>query len=226
MAAPGGAKIRPGAVLRAVGRLVLLLGLGFGAGVLIGVISEEPELLVGYLRGESESVSLAIVQPESETDEGGARSADSESRLEGPEVDSQSRTDSAQAQRLALRREPGESGAATLARVAAALQSNARTVDLELAGASASKRRVDDSGDWAIQVGAFADMAAARRLVESLEAKDYPVELIASRGATKRWRVRVQPVRGESRARRIANQLKQDEGLPTWTTPLEARSGQ
>ena len=69
-------------------------------------------------------------------------------------------------------------------------------------------------------------MAAARRLVESLEAKDYPVELIASKGATKRWRVRVQPVRGESRARRIANQLKQDEGLPTWTTPLEARSGQ
>ena len=224
MSAPGRAKLRPAGVLRAAGRLVLLVALGFGAGVLIGVIFEEPELLVGHLRGEGESVSLAIVQPESETDEGDAQSADPGRPLE--EVDSQLRIQSAQARRLGLQRETGESGAAILSRVAAAVQPNARTGDLEAAAASASTRGVDDSGEWAIQVGAFADRAVARRLAESLEAKDYPVELIASQGATKRWRVRVQPVRGESKARGIANQLKRDERLPTWMIPLEAPSGQ
>ncbi len=224
MSAPGRAKLRPAGVLRAAGRLVLLVGLGFGAGVLIGVIFEEPELLVGHLRGEGESVSLAIVPPESETGEGDAQSADPGRRLE--EVDSESRIQSARARRLGLQRETGESGAATLPRVAAAVQPNARSRDLEAAVASASTRGVDGSGEWAIQVGAFADKAVARRLAESLEAKDYPVELIASQGATKRWRVRVQPVRGESKARGIANQLKRDERLSTWMIPLEAPSGQ
>ena len=113
MAAPGGAKIRPGGVLRAAGRLVLLVGLGFGVGLLIGVISEEPELLVGHLRGESESVSLAIAHPESETRDRGVRSADPGSRLEVPEVDSESRTEGKLARRLALEREMGGSGAVT-----------------------------------------------------------------------------------------------------------------
>jgi cell division septation protein DedD len=201
---------------------VLLVGLGFGAGVLVGVISEEPELLVGHLRGESETVSLASLQLESETDRGDAQWVASGRRLE--EVDSASRTQSAR--RLSLQRETGESGAATLPRVAAAIQPNARTGVFEAAGASASKRGVDDSSQWAIQVGAFAEKAAARRLAESLEAKHYPVELIASKGATKRWRVRVQPIRGESKARGIVNQLKRDERLPTWMIPLEAPSGQ
>ncbi len=229
MAAPGGAKIRPGGVLRATGRLVLLVGLGFGAGLLVGVISEEPELLVGHLRGESESVSLAIAHPESETRDRGVRSADPGSRLEVPEVDSESRTEGTLARRLALEREMGGSGAVTLPKVAAPVPSQARTGDHVAARASASKRGVDDSDDskeWAIQVGAFADKAVARRLVETLEAKDYPVELIVSKTATKRWRVRVQPVRGESKARGIANRLKRDERLPTWMIPLEAPSGQ
>ena len=120
MSAPGRAKLRPAGVLRAAGRLVLLVALGFGAGVLIGVIFEEPELLVGHLRGEGESVSLAIVQPESETDEGDAQSADPGRPLE--EVDSQLRIQSAQARRLGLQRETGESRAAILSRVAAAVQ--------------------------------------------------------------------------------------------------------
>ena len=123
MAAPGGAKIRPGGVLRAAGRLVLLVGLGFGAGVLIGVVSEEPRLLVGHLRGEGESVSLAIVQPESEIEEGGARPGDSEHRLESLEDHSESQIEGSEARRLALQRETGEAEAASLPRVAAAAQS-------------------------------------------------------------------------------------------------------
>jgi cell division septation protein DedD len=109
--------------------------------------------------------------------------------------------------------------------VAARDRSNAETGPLETSAAPTSRAPSDAQADWAIQVGAFADKAAARRLAEGLEAKDYPVELIASEGTTKRWRVRVQPVRGQSKAREIASQLKRDERLPTWLIPLEARSG-
>ena len=72
MAAAGGTKIRPGGVLRAVARLVLLVAFGFGAGVLIGVISEEPELLVeamaqtlaywGIVELKAKNVYLATIE--------------------------------------------------------------------------------------------------------------------------------------------------------------------
>ena len=55
--------VGPVGVARAAVRLALLIGLGFGAGLLIGVISEEPALLLGHLRGEGESVPLTVAQP-------------------------------------------------------------------------------------------------------------------------------------------------------------------
>ncbi|MFK7897995.1 MAG: SPOR domain-containing protein [Myxococcota bacterium] len=54
-----GRGLRPGGVVRALMRFFLLVVLGFAAGLLIGVVSEEPELLAGHLRGESTSVSLS-----------------------------------------------------------------------------------------------------------------------------------------------------------------------
>ena len=87
------------------------------------------------------------------------------------------------------------------------------------------KRAPSTSTDvWAIQVGAFAQEASARRLVERLESKGYPVEVLPSDGANARWRVRVQPLRGEGRAKGLAARLKSEEGLPTWVMALEAGS--
>ena len=81
------------------------------------------------------------------------------------------------------------------------------------------------SGDpWAIQVGAFAEEEAARRLMKTLETKGYPVVLLPSDAASARWRVRVQPLRGEEQARGLASRLKGEEGLPTWVMSLEAGS--
>jgi len=83
-------------------------------------------------------------------------------------------------------------------------------------------RQIDDS--WSIQVGAFSDEGAADRLAEGLRAR-YPVEVLPASGEGGRWRVRVQPIRGETRAREMAEALKRDERLPTWVTPMEDRVG-
>ncbi|MGY8736190.1 MAG: hypothetical protein ACKVIW_01575, partial [bacterium] len=58
MAGHRGRGLRPGGVLRAVGRLILLVAIGFGVGLLFGVVTEEPELLAAHLRGDGESVGL------------------------------------------------------------------------------------------------------------------------------------------------------------------------
>ncbi len=59
MTASRGRGVRPGGVVRALARLVLLVALGFGVGLLFGIVLEEPQLLAGHLRGESESVEIA-----------------------------------------------------------------------------------------------------------------------------------------------------------------------
>ena len=51
MAAPRGRGLRPGGIVRAVVRLVLLVAVGFGVGLVFGLVTEEPELLAGHLRG-------------------------------------------------------------------------------------------------------------------------------------------------------------------------------
>jgi cell division septation protein DedD len=76
-------------------------------------------------------------------------------------------------------------------------------------------------GAWAIQVGAFADEGAALRLAESLRAKGYPTELLSVQGNAGRWRVRVQPMSGETIARETAATLKRVERLPTWVLLME-----
>ena len=41
-----------------VGRLLAFIGVGFAIGLVIGVVSEEPELLAGHLRGDTETIEL------------------------------------------------------------------------------------------------------------------------------------------------------------------------
>ena len=84
---------------------------------------------------------------------------------------------------------------------------------------------------WAIQVGSFTEKRAAQRLAETL-AGGYAVEVLPAKRDGGRWRVRVQPIATEDRARATAERLKREEGLPTWVTPMgeghgraEGRSG-
>lgn len=196
MAASRGRGFRPGGVVRTLGRLFLLIGFGFVAGLLIGVLSEEPELLAGHLRGESESVVLAATEVAGTP----AERASSEPAVEHAQVERKAV--------MEIRHE------------------EIPDASLPVVAARAAERPTDSKqGDlWAIQVGAFADEASAMRLADELGAKGYPTELLAAGGDSPRWRVRVQPLRGEEKAKKLAIRLKRVEQLPTWVLPVEGRA--
>jgi DedD protein len=226
MAQHQSARFRSGGAARAAGRLVALVGLGFGAGLLIGVLTEEPTLLIGHLRGEGETVTMAELERESESGTPPDAVVEQESR--GPEsLPSEAmRGDDGRvlAERIALQKTVAEQEVAVVPSVAAAAPIEAPPAR-PMREAAASSGIGASTGEWAIQVGAFSEEAAARALQANLQAKDYPVALVPSTGGAKRWRVRVQPVQSEELARGLADRLKRDEKLPTWVVPLEARAG-
>ena len=196
MVASRGRGLRPGGVVRALGRLILLVGLGFSVGLLIGVLAEEPELLVRHLRGEGES--LVLLATEEDRSPAGQRVSDRKARIEtGSEASG----------------DPG----LPIVSAPPAPPTSPKSQTSRLAEAGSDRF-------WAIQVGAFSDEASAARLAEGLGAKGYPTELLAASGNSQRWRVRVQPVRGEAKAQEMAMRLKLAERLPTWVLPMEGTS--
>jgi cell division septation protein DedD len=73
------------------------------------------------------------------------------------------------------------------------------------------------SSGFAVQVGAFSEASAARRLAGELRAAELPVYVVpGSAAADARWRVRVGPVSTRREAERLATRLKRREKLPTW----------
>lgn len=226
MAAPRGRGPRLGRLLRALVRFAFLVILGFGVGLAIGLVTEEPGMLYEHLSGENESVDLAERKRILEVPNPPNASPNEAVAPDGSDVGpiaeriASAPSTGTQESRLALKREPG--AAADLPRVAAPLpKEKARAAPIAGSGPPASA----GSGEqWAIQVGAFSEEQSARRLVATLEAKNYPVAVLPSTDSSQRWRVRVQPIRGEERARDMADQLKRDERLPTWLIPLETGS--
>ena len=104
------------------------------------------------------------------------------------------------------------------------LEGRARESAARPAADESAARRAINTRPWAIQVGAFSERRAARRLAEALR-DEYPVEVLPARREGGRWRVRVQPIESEARARSLAETLKREEILPTWVTPMEGRAG-
>jgi len=191
--------IRPGGVVRALGRLALLTSFAFAAGLLIGVLAEEPELLARYLRGEGVAVALAPAE---------AMATAKATAIEGSPPKAQTPVVDV-ARRAVMEARSNEESESDLPMVAAAAVGTP---------ADAQQDRL-----WTIQVGAFSDEEAAARLVVGLGAKGYPTRLLPSSDGSRRWRVRVQPIRGEAKAREIAGRLKRVERLPTWVLPMEGR---
>lgn len=216
-----------------VGRLLAFVVVGFGGGLLIGVASEEPELLGGHLRGDTETVELdqALAGRIARDDEAAARAlaareqAAEASRAEesaggrpdpsdlpdvgaGPaeEAASVARSDSTDAP-------PSDSSPSSST-------SPAISGSLEDAPA-ASPSSLPVVGGWAIQVGAFGDEPSAAKLAGQLEGKGYPVEVLPASAESSRWRVRVQPLDEEQAARATAERIEREERLPTWVIRLE-----
>lgn len=223
---------RIGAVLGAILRLTLLVGLGFGLGLAIGLVAEEPGLVYGYFMGEGESVALAeaeggappIVeaplalanQPGGGPAESGARA-----RRSDPADRAAPRPEPRSARELPDVAARGPALAPTPPRPAESTPDSTERPAIRRVAAAAAVPPANDERRFAVQVGAFSDESAARRLVDSLESKRYPAAMLPSTGSDRRWRVRVQPLRGEDNAREVANRLKREEGLPTWVVPLE-----
>ena len=235
MASLRGRALRPGGLVRALGRLVLLVALGFGVGLVFGLVTEEPELVARHLRGESEAVALRDAPAGGaaiEAEHAEAVEYASAARGTRPMIDPAERARTEALPPVAasasdssapppnVRKPPSREAQVTSA-VAAPPRARGTAVSPS-APAAGPAAPATNARPWAIQVGAFSDERSARKLANSLSA-GYPVEVLPAKREGGRWRVRVQPLADEARARATADRLKQEEGLPTWVVRLEGR---
>jgi cell division septation protein DedD len=241
MSGSRGRGLRPGGVVRAIGRLVLFVAVGFGAGLISGIVLEEPELLAGHLRGEGESVELGAREgvaheavadrridqiaergPLNEERSASGRGVEREDRTEPPPVAS-----ARPASSLSADQPPPGMPARPRPMMGARREGTQRVasegVEVPQSSRSVTAATPGEQG-WSIQVGAFAEEASAQRLAAGLRER-YPVWVLPASGPGDRWRVRIQPIADEAEARSLADQLKRQDRLPTWVTRMEARSG-
>ena len=180
----------------ALAGLVLIVA-GFGAGVLLGVVSEEPAALAGVLTGGKERVALASGRSDEVTGEQPAPAP----RMAAPE------------------RSSGESAGERTARATPVARERAQPEGRDLPAVSAAPT------GYAVQVGAFASSEAARAMRSKLAAKGYESFVAAGAAARgQRWRVRVGPFANRAQADRAAWQLKRREGISTWVVDLNERN--
>jgi len=222
--------------VRAVGRLIGLVVIGFTVGLVFGLVTEEPELLARHLGGESEAVALREADASADPETGASEAAPAEYTAAAtstrPLVEPMERENTQALPTVAAQPEPSPAAASPSAAAVREAPVAARVEAPASARESAARSTTDESAapraintrPWAIQVGAFSERRAARRLAEALR-DEYPVEVLPARREGGRWRVRVQPIESEARARSLAETLKREESLPTWVTPMEGRAG-
>jgi len=203
----------------------LLVAVGFALGLVFGVVSEEPELVVGHVAGRSEEidwtadaaatadVDLAAARAGSRDSSGQGAAALGEPQPLAPSVAAGPPPEPAArpAPKPPERRvDPPEARAPAAASPAVAASSGNSS-----GGESAPTEPAAVGARFAIQVGAFSDGAAAEQVAADLRAKGYPVRVLRP-GQDDRWRVRVGPVSGRAAAEETAGRLKVEEQLPTW----------
>ena len=190
-----------GSALAGAGLLVVL---GFALGVVGGLVLEEPDLLLDYVLGRTEPVPVG---------EGGLDVA---------------------ARPPAAAPAPAEVATATPAEVVAEAAPTARseewaegpveeTKEDPAAAAPAPPQTTEVAAivpapaGFAVQVGAFADAAAAEQLARRLRERGHPVYVAPAAGSdTTRWRVRVGPLASRAEAEGVAARLEREERVSTW----------
>jgi DedD protein len=199
------------------GWLTTLLGVavlvvtGFVFGLVVGVVSEEPELVVRHLAGESEVVPWSPdAQPEFTAPVSPALPEVSAPDSE-PEV---ADWDAVEPQEVA------STASKTVNAAAAREQTGSNGSGSQVSDAPLSPAPVPALSGFAVQVGAFGDSVAAEKVAQGLREKGYDVYLKPASGAADgRWRVRVGPVPTRDEAERVSQNLKAKEHLPTWVLP-------
>jgi len=172
---------------------------GFLVGLVAGVVSEEPQLLVGHMAGRDTEIEWAagrkeqaLDRPDSlrSTDDLAPVGAPPKSVLDDPPPPMEPMLGSSPKVASAAPREP----------------------------AAASPPSAPSQGDaprFLIQVGAYENRNSAQEVAETLRGKGYAVEVLST-ADDGRFRVRVGPVIARERAEGLAKRLENDEGLPTW----------
>ncbi len=205
-----------------LGAVVLIVG-GFALGLVAGLVTEEPELVVGHLAGRGEQVPW---QPEAEPE------SDIEAQQSLPdEIAGAKAPESEAVERLPVRTQEAVGRSVVeaapppdLPAVAAAPEVVLRQrerAQLEAVAALRPAPRAplvaSDRVGFAVQVGAFTDAKAADRVYQRLRGKGFEAYIIpASKAGDGRSRVRVGTVASKADAQALASRLKQEERLPTW----------
>jgi DedD protein len=219
----------PGWLASLVGA-VFLISAGFMLGLVVGVVKDEPELVMNHIAGESEEVAWS--QSELGLEE---EFADSAAGLQGrpayvpigqgegwpatdPDLEappSQSELVASQYPPIDLRPASEDVASSTTAIASTPAVSSPSPPKAQPPAVSAPPpaRRAG----FSVQVGAFSESAPAHRVADDLEAKGYKVYITPSASSRDgRWRVRVGPLPSREKAQDVAHQLKVDEQLPTW----------
>jgi cell division septation protein DedD len=174
--------------------MTVLVAAGFLVGLVVGVISEQPELMVSHLVGHDEEVAWS---PD-------AQAVFIESTAVEPALDRSLAESKTVVQ-------PGSSDPPAWVESEPGLP----PVSQE------SKQRepsppAPDVG-LVVQVGAFSESGAAEKMSSSLRDKGYAAYVIPSTESSDgRWRVRVGPATSRQKAEKLARRLKVEERLPTW----------
>jgi len=177
----------------AIALVSVVVAAGFGIGVIAGITWEEPGLVVGYLSGQTEGVewSAGSGDPDAEELAAGDAVPETPSVAAPPPLGSRALPNSENSERAKTR---------TLA----APEPKAVAVEKQ------------PTAGFSVQVGAFSEKSAAKKLADSLSARGYPVYLAPTEGKPVSWRVRVGPVETRPEAEKTARRLESAEKLPTW----------
>ena len=202
----------PGWLASLLGAIFLIVS-GFLLGLVVGVVKEEPELVIGHIAGRSQQIDWTEEEP--------VLAAEADPLLEDytgevpvdlpgwTEAEVGSEPVAAPQVEVASRPAPVAASAEIKPRAA-------RTVDVDSLPEVSAGPGVSGDG-FSVQVGAFSDEPAADRVAADLRQKGFPVYVLPARKSKDaRWKVRVGPLPNKQEAQKVAQQLKVEERLPTW----------
>ena len=169
-----------------------LVGVGFFFGILAGAVFEEPRLVLDHVSGNSTEVDLATLEA----------APDPGLSLPGRPLEP-----------APLGAPRGDGAVETAAAPPAAPLREAVPAPVRPRPGPAPPAVSAPPPGFVIQVGAFAEEAAAERLAGALRGDGYPIRLSRADGKT---RVRVGPYPSRAEAERHSKTLKTAHRLPTW----------
>jgi DedD protein len=195
-----------------------LLGvIGFGLGIVAGLVLEEPSLLLDYVTGRTTSTKLepSTAAPSPSTSAAADTAPAAPVAAAPPPVSAPPqapRSDEA-APAAVERSEPP--APAPVASAPPAAKPEPKPIAPPAPATTPPPAHAGQTG-YSVQVGALADSAGAEQLAARLQKRGYTVYVSPSTDpSAKRWRVRVGPVATREEAQRLAAELERDK-LPTW----------